>query len=187
MHVRLSAGSEMYRIYDPRRHGADPCTFRYAGPILRFDHHRVGSRDRGIYYAAPTLDGCVVEVFGDVGTVAFGGRRVANPVVTEELVLLDLRRSGAMRAGTVVGISAADHQLSQEWSRYWYEHPGIYGDIHGLVYPNAHNGMDALALYERATDALDCPPTHDWPLDDTPIEIALREIAHRNNLIVDEP
>lgn len=46
--------------------------------------------------------------------------------------LLDLQGNGDMRAGTVVAISgAADRQLSQKWSRFFY---GCYQDIDGLIY-----------------------------------------------------
>jgi hypothetical protein len=51
---------------------------------------------------------------------------------TRPIKLLDLQGNGAMRAGTVVAISgAADRQLSQKWSRYFY---GCYQDIDGLIY-----------------------------------------------------
>ena len=176
----------MFRIYDPARHGTGPCTFRCVGRHLRFDHHVDSAADRGIYYAAPTLEGCVVEVFGDIGIVTLEGRRVGGSVLNRELLLLDLRGRGSLRAGTASGISAADHSLSQAWSRYWYEHPDVIGEIDGLIYPNAHNGADAIALYERSADGLECPPDRDWPLDDPAIDIAIREIAHENNLIVEE-
>lgn len=183
LHAILQEGTELYRIYDPTRPGVGRLTFRTVGPLRRFDHHVKGSRVRGIYYAALSLDACVVEVFGDAGTVALEGLRVANPVLRRDLRLLDLRGRGAMRAGTVAAISSADHSLSQAWSRHFYEEPGIYGEIDGLIYPNAHNGDDAVALYERARGALRCPPARDWPLEDPVIDAAIREIAHENNLI----
>ncbi len=40
--------------------------------------------------------------------------------------------------------------LTQAWSRYIYENPAIYGHVHGLIYSGAHNGEDAIVLYERA-------------------------------------
>ena len=151
---------------------------------MRFDHHD-GAERRGIYYAAPSLESCVVEVFGDLGVVEFGTCRVARATLQRELVLLDLRRRGAMRAGTVAAVASGDHGRSQEWSRYFYEQRDIYESLDGLLYANAHNGADAVALYERAEDALVCPPENDWPLDDPVVETELRWIAHANNLIVD--
>jgi hypothetical protein len=38
-----------------------------------------------------------------------------------------------MRSGTVAAISAGDHSLSQAWSRYFWEHPDIYGELDGLL------------------------------------------------------
>lgn len=184
-HHTLPAGGELYRIYDPARHGAGSLSFRWAGPLVRFDHHTEGSRERAIYYAAPSLEGCVVEVFGDVGVVRLGELRVANPLLERDLLLLDLRGRAAMRAGTVVAVASADHALSQQWSRHFYEHPDTYGRIDGLIYANAHNGAAAIALYERAWDALACPPERDWPLRGPVVETAIRAIARANNLLVE--
>ena len=184
-HLTLVEGSELYRIYDPTDHGSGPLSFRRPGPLVRFDHHESGSSERAIYYAARSLEGCVVEVFGDVGVVRLGELRVANPVLERELLLLDLRGRAAMRAGTVVAVSSADHALSQQWSRYFYDNPDTYGQIAGLIYANAHNGTDAIALYERAQDALACPAERDWPLRDPGVETAIRAIAYDNNLLVE--
>lgn len=178
-------GGELYRIYDPTRHGTGPLSFRRAGPLVRFDHYERGSPERAIYYAALTLEGCLVEVFGDVGVVRLDDLRVANPLLERELLLLDLRGRAAMRAGTVVAVSSADYTLSQQWSRYFYEHPDTYGQIDGLIYANAHNGAEAITLYERAQDALVCPAERDWPLGDPVVETAIRAIAHDNNLLVE--
>jgi hypothetical protein len=75
--------------------------------------------------------------------------------------------------------------LSQQWSRYVYDNPGTYDQIDGLIYANAHNGADAIALYERAAQALACPPERDWPLRGPVVETAIRAIAHANNLLVE--
>lgn len=62
-----------------------------------------------------------------------------------------------MLNGSVVGLSSTSNKrLTQEWSRYFYENSDIYGHIDGLIYSNAHNGEEALALYERARDSLFC-------------------------------
>ncbi len=184
-HRTLPEGSELYRIYDPTRHCSGPLSFRRTGPLVRFDHHTTGGGARAIYYAARSLEGCVVEVFGDVGVVRLGELRVANPLVERDLLLLELRGRAAMRAGTVVAVSTADHALSQQWSLYFYDNPDTYGQIDGLIYANAHNGADAITLYERAEQALACPPERDWPLRDPVVETAIRAIAHANNLLVE--
>ncbi len=53
---------------------------------------------------------------------------------TRPMQLLDLRGSGAMRAGSVAALSAiADRDLSQVWSRHFY----AFHAVDGLVYSNA--------------------------------------------------
>jgi hypothetical protein len=64
-----------------------------------------------------------------------------------------------MMAGTNSAIAKVpDRMLSQEWSRYFYTTPKTYAEVDGLIYLNAHNDEEAIALYERAGDALRCPP-----------------------------
>ena len=88
-----------------------------------------------------------MECFGDTGLIEAEGRQLALLETTRPIKLLDLQGNGAMRAGTVVAISgAADRQLSQKWSRYFY---GCYQEIHGLIYtdhtPLAEGGAKALS------------------------------------------
>jgi hypothetical protein len=92
-----------------------------------------------------------------------------------------------MRAGTVAAISAGDHSLSQQWSRYFWTHPGIYGELDGLFYLSAHNGQPAVALYERGRDGLEVPRAHDAPLTDPAVLAAIRRAALDHGLIVLPP
>jgi hypothetical protein len=158
---------------------------------MRFDHHpgdglsRSPTDDpaRAIYYAALTLSGCVVEIFGDRGSITIGNWHVARSEVSRQLTLLDLRGSGAMRAGSVAALAkVADRSLSQAWSRYFYETTDTFGTIDGIVYHNAHNDEDAVALYERARDALSCPPNNVVRLDDESLRPYLLDLALKNNL-----
>lgn len=191
----LSAGDRLIRIFDPTRYNTNALTFRDFGPLGRFDHHRSKVVDnfpqpdrdpeRGIYYAALTFSGCLVEVFGDPGIVEVTDRQVAYPILTRDLSLLDLRRSGAMRSGSVAALSkVAMRSLSQAWSRYFYESEEIYTHIDGIIYLNAHNDEDAIALYERARDAIVCPPEQVMPLRDDNLRPAILDAAIQNNLIV---
>jgi RES domain len=186
----LAQGSDLFRIYDPEApHGPrDGETFRWRGPYARFDHHRgTGARERrGIWYGGLTLSCAVVEAF-DIGIVDPGTKRFARARATRDLLLLDLRGRGAMRAGTVAAISAGDHTLSQPWSRYFWEHPEIYGELDGLVYPSAHNGEPAIALYERGRDGIEVPPGHDAPLADPSVLAAVRRAALDHGLVVLPP
>jgi hypothetical protein len=99
------------------------------------------------------------------------------------MVLLDLRGNGAMRAGSVVALgSVADRSLSQAWSRYFYENPNVYQPVDGVIYHNAHNGEDALALYERAERWLVDPTNQIGRLDDQALRPLILDIALHNNL-----
>jgi hypothetical protein len=190
----LPADTRLVRLFDPSRHGATATGFRSYGPLLRFDHHREredgkpeNDVERSIYYTAMTLSGCLVEVFGDTGVVDLHRHRVASPILRRTLRLLDLRRNGAMRAGTKAAIAKVpDRSLSQAWSRHFYETPEVYGNLDGVIYLNAHNDEDAIALYERASDALECPPERSIGLDDEALRAAVLEAADDNDLVVDD-
>lgn len=188
---RLGVGAELVRIFDPTAHGATATSFRYYGPLHRFDHHQGGpvrsprpDPARGVYYAARDLSGCLVEVFGDDGFVETGELEVALPVLRRELRLLDLRGQGAMRAGTVSALAKVpDRGLTQGWSRYFYGEVGAYGEIDGLAYANAHNDEEAVLLYERARDALECSGERVLRLDDPALRSAILEASLDNGLL----
>lgn len=139
---------------------------------------------RAVYYAAFTLSGCIVEVFGDDGSIAVADQRIAKPEVARDLWLLDLRGPGAMRAGSVAALAkVADRSLSQAWSRYFYENPTLIGTVDGIIWMNAHNDEDAVVFFERAEDALTCPPHMVVRLDDPALRHILEDIACINNLV----
>ena len=202
----LVAGSFMLRIFDPTRHGTTALSFRYFGPLGRFDHQRLalggfpadrsetrqrlsptGSSsddpDRGISYAGLTLSCCLVECFGDVGVIEIKGQQIARLELTRDLTLLDLRGSGAMRAGAVAALAKiADRNLSQAWSRYFYEQTADYGQLDGISYLNAHIDEEAIAIYERAQSALVCPDSQILPLNHPSLRPAILEAALINHL-----
>jgi hypothetical protein len=100
----------------------------------------------------------VVEVFGDTGVIDPKGYQLALLRTNRPIAVLDLRGSGAMRAGSVAALNAtAERSLSQQWSRFFYNTAvADESPIDGLLYSNAHNGEAALALYERAEAAIHC-------------------------------
>lgn len=186
----LAPGSRIVRIFDPTRYGTQALTFRINGPRVRFDHHRFPQEapqddcDRGIYYAAPELSSCLVEIFGDTGIIEIQEQCIAYPTVTRSLQLLDLRNSGAMKAGSVAALSQVpERDLSQAWSRYFYEQVEIYSRIDGIIYFNAHNYEEAIALYERAKDGLSCTEKNVIRLDHLALRPYIQEGARKNNLI----
>lgn len=174
----LPQAASLQRIYRPDEYGSTACGFRTGGPFSRFDHHEPGQR-RGIHYSAFSLSGCVVEVFGDTGVVEPQARHLALIRTTRPLQLLDLRGSGAMRAGSVAALSAiADRDLSQAWSRYFYTSHAV----DGLLYSNAHNGESAIALYDRAEGAISC--IRDLALDAPLLRSRLLKIYRDHALVM---
>lgn len=197
----LKKGSVIYRVFALGAHCLKPLFFRHYGPLLRFDHHRgkkgnplVRANDliRGILYGAPTLSGCIVEIFGDTQIIVSHNRNgdpyyIAVIKVVRDFLLLDLRRQGAMRAGTVSAIAKCDHVFSQAASRIFYETPAVYKRIDGLIYLNAHNDEDAFAFYERAKSGLSCPKSHIVSISDPSIRAPLLKIANQHLLTVNLP
>lgn len=189
----LRSGDRLVRLFDPSNHGATATGFRSYGPLLRFDHHRESEdgtpgddTERGVYYAARTLSGSLVEIFGDTGVVDLDRHHIASPLLRRDLHLLDLRGNGAMKAGTKAAITKVpDRELSQSWSRYFYEMSENYGVLDGVIYPNAHNDEDAIALYERASEALECPDDRVMRLNDEALWAAVLEAADDNDLVID--
>lgn len=186
VHEPLGPRSSLYRIVPARRH-YDPHAFRDFGPLARFDHHDEAlAVRRAVLYAAPSISSCLVERFGESRVIEDPAAwEVARLGVERQVTLLDLRGQGAMRAGTVAAIAgAADRPLSQAWSRYFYEHPEIYGEIDGLLYANAHNGEDAVALYERCEDRIACPPGGVQSLAEPGVLDVVQTACEENGLIV---
>jgi RES domain len=186
----LASGSFVLRIFDPTQYGTKATTFRSYGPINRFDHQRLSSTgncaedpERGISYAGLTLSCCLVECFGDTGVIEIKGQQIGHIQLTRDLMLLDLRANGAMRAGSVTALAkVADRHLSQAWSRYFYKQTDLYGQIDGISFLNAHNDEEAIALYERAQSALICPDDRILPLAHPSLRPAIQQAALDNHL-----
>jgi len=143
---------------------------------------------RAILYAARTLSGCLVEIFGDTKIVAVGTWEVAVIRCTRDLNLLDLRGPNAMKAGTVSGVCKdSNRSYSQQWSRFFYENSFLYEPISGtaidgLLYGNAHNDEDALALYERCERDFAC--TSECALNDAALRTEIKLIALETGMYV---
>lgn len=186
----LPVGQKIIRIFDPTRYQAQALTFRFNGPRHRFDHHRglitapKDDPERGIYYAAFSLSGCLVEYFGDTGVIEIKDQCIGSIEITRPLKLLDIRGPGAMKAGSVSALAkTADRDLSQQWSRYFYEYENIYSRVEGIIYSNAHNDEAAIALYERAQDGLVCLQNQVIQLASPKLRSAIQAAALANNLI----
>ena len=188
-HVTLKSGEVLVRIFDPTRYGATATSFRNYGPISRFDHHREYSDkidpDRSVIYAGLTLSCCLVEIFGDGGIIAVEQQQVAFLTLTNNIKLLDIRGSGAMGAGTVAAISSiTQRDISQAWGKYFYEHPELYDEIEGLIFSGAHNGEDAIVLYERAKPKIEPFRIEVLNLNHPDLVVPILEIAEVHGLLV---
>lgn len=187
----LKPGMTIQRIFDPTSHGATATKFRYYGPLSRFDHQRSTKQpevdsERGIIYAGLNLSCCLIEVFGDDGIIKIQQQQIAYITLKQSLKLLDLRESGAWDAGSVAAMAIdGRRKLTQAWSRYFYEHPDLYGDLDGLIFNNAHNQEEAIALYERAALQLLSAELSILDLNDPAIRESILASANRLNLLVE--
>ena len=181
--------------------------FRSYGPVSRFDHQRCdpappkGARERAprhssnepsfdsrrrIIYAGFSLSCCIVEYFGDGEIINTENIRLAIIYLNKELELLDLRGSGAMAAGTVTAISAiTQREISQAWGRYFYEHVELYDRVDGLIFSGAHNGEDAIALYERAEDTISSSKVKTIDLKSETLKSTILKIADEHGFDVE--
>ena len=186
----LPPQTRLLRIFNPNKHNTQATTFRYFGPIGRFDHQRHPltkpkvDMERGINYWGFSLSCCIVEVFGDTRIIETGDLEVALVELNESIELLDLRGVAAMKAGTVSAIAkTANRDLSQAWADYFYSQVNIYGDMAGLLFSNAHNDEDAIALFERAKPHLESSKVTTLKLNSQALRTAIVDIAIENSLI----
>ena len=206
----------LIRIFNPAsRYKTQADTYRFFGPLLRFDHQLPLSQlqaaqisdlpmptawneqsslkgkddpNRGITYWGYSLSCCLVELFGDTKIVEFKEYEVAIAIVKQPLLLLDIRGKGAMAAGSVLALSSVgDRLVSQAWSRYFYEQTDIYSKFDGILYSNAHNGEAALALYERSEPIISNAKMQTRPLKDKSIRHLIDAAVAENNMNCFEP
>jgi hypothetical protein len=200
-HETVKTKTALVRIFNPAsRYKTQASTYRYFGPLLRFDHHQPltkeevgklkGKEDplRGITYWGYTLSCCLVELFGDTKIVEFKDYEVAIAIIEQPLLLLDIRDKGAMAAGSVAALgSVADRLVSQAWSRYFYLETDIYQKVDGILYSNAHNGEKAIALYERSEPIISNAKIKTRPLKDRSIRHLIDAAVAENNMNCFEP
>lgn len=188
--LEIISGTIIQRIFDPTSYGSSATGFRYYGPLSRFDHQKSKKpgidKERGIIYAGFSFSCCLIEVFGNEGTIKIQQQQIAYITLKQSLKLLDLRDSGAWDAGSVTAMVVdGRRKLTQAWSRYFYENPDLYGNIEGLIFNNAHDGKPALALYERASPKLLSADVSILDLNEPTIRETVLAIATRLNLLVE--
>jgi hypothetical protein len=181
----LQAGTKLWRIYF--RDGTYPTTWdrmRYYGPVssARFDHHLdpPGVQERGILYAAAGDDAiatCLAEVFQDTRLVDTRRNepRLAAFALAEDVSLLDLGGKWPSVAGASANINSGPRPRCRRWSRTIYD---AYPKLMGLYYASSMNGNEpAVALYERASNALPRLPLFNRPLSDATLLVPLENKA----------
>lgn len=187
----LKPGTTIQRIFDPNNYGATAIGFRYYDALSRFDHQRSQrkpeiDKERGIIYAGLSLSCCLIEVFGDDEIIRIRQQQIAYITLKQGLKLLDLRDSGAWDAGSVASMAVdGRRKITQAWSRYFYDHPDLYDYIDGLIFNNAHNGEETLALYERSELKLSSAGISILNLSEPALRENILAIAARLNLLVE--
>jgi hypothetical protein len=188
----LPAGTLLARVYN--QGGPHPTswnTFRFYGPLDgRFDHHvpPPSAQARGILYAATLAVTCLAE--------RFQAARTIDPFTAEPwLVVFRLRRSARLlgltrnwltQAGASMAINSGQRPRARRsrartggarepWSRTIYE---AYPEAEGLWYASSmYANAPAVALYERAKQALPLVPEANRALADAVLQISLENAA----------
>lgn len=146
-----------------------------------YHHEDTTQTTQGIHYSAQCLAGCLLECYGDYNLITVHSRNLGSILTRSELLLLDLRGTGAWAVGANAAIcKSTDTRLTQSWSRYFYR---TYANIHGLIYGNAHNDMASIALYERAEQSLETE--HDIPLAHPGIRSRLLQEARSLGMLLE--
>ncbi len=133
------------------------------------------------------LEGALVEVFGDPPRVITKGTfRVVRLRLNGPVKLLDLRGRGGMLAGPSEAVCQTPNRAeSQEWARYIYDRTATYGAVDGIFYSNSHNGMDAVALFERAEGTIIGATRHVTRLTSAKYIDEIERIAAANNMKIE--
>lgn len=181
----LPAVAELWRVYfRGGRYPATWDTFRSFGPSAsgRFDHQDEppGEQERKVLYAATGADPvatCLAEVFQERRSVNLRREEpwLACFSLAADVPLLDLTGRWPTRAGASMAINSGPRPRTRRWSRAIY---AAYPEIQGLLYASSMNaGRPAVALYERAGDALPARPVFNEPLSHPVLLPALRRVA----------
>jgi len=160
--------------------------FRAWGPAhnARFDHHQPDAggephvQSRKILYCAKQGMTCFAEVFQGTRVV---NRADNDPYLcvfspTRDLKLLDLTGRFATRMGASLAIHSGPRSRAREWAGVLYD----AFDHDGLLYLSSMDpGAPAIALNERAEDAMPDTPLSNRPLNDPLLTDVIDALIHR--------
>lgn len=177
----LSDGAELWRVYfQGGRHPTTWDQFRSFGPTnSRFDPHEPPPHLQGrkVLYAAMHGPTGLAEVFQESRVI---DRTENDPAlvgfaVSRALRLLDLTSAWPTRAGASMVINSGTRKRAQRWARAIYE---AYPDLDGIHYASSmFQNASAVALFERAEDAIPDRPFFHRRLDDLMLDAVLRNVA----------
>ena len=89
----------------------------------------------------------------------------------------------AMLVGTNTAIAKiGKRNITQAWSRYFYENSQVFGEIKGLVFGNAHNEEDTFCFYERAETKLKIAKSRSLNLNSTALQSSIQKVAKANGM-----
>ena len=159
--ITLGSDQPLHRIY--YRGGGHPTrwnTFRYYGPLSRFDHHLVDDhgdpflQERGIFYAATDVPTAIAEFFQRNRRRVNRTRNqpwLVSFTLADEVRLLNLTDTFCLRVGASMKLVSGPWVHAQNWSRGFYE---AYSEIHGLYYLSSLTNRSTIALYDRTNTPL---------------------------------
>lgn len=154
--------------------------FRGFGPVdARFDPHLPPPRvqERAVMYAATDARACFAEVWQVSRLI---DRRAGAPTLvafdpTRPLRLLDLTGTWPTRAGASMAINTGSRARARRWSQAIYAQ---FPDLDGLWYASSmYANTPAVALYERARDAMPRHPRFHRRLDAPELLSTVRNVA----------
>ena len=128
---------------------------------------------------------CFAEVFQETRTIERSRNRpwLVGLELTRDVSLLDLTGAWPTRAGASMAINSGRRDRARAWSLRVYED---YPAIEGLHYASSMDGnRAALALYERAEDALPARPSFHRALADPGLDRAVARAASLFNYAVE--
>lgn len=185
----IPRGSTVWRIY--YRGGLHPVAwnrFRRWGPVanMRFDHHSPPPRlqTRSVMYGALLVPTCFAEVFQDTRTIERSRNQpwLVGFGLTRAVALLDLTGNWPTRAGASMAMTTGRRDRARRWSvRIYEDYPAIEGLWYGSSMDANH---PAVALYERAQNALPTWPIFHRAVADPALDLHVAAAALRFNYLV---
>ncbi|MGI8999173.1 MAG: RES family NAD+ phosphorylase [Candidatus Limnocylindria bacterium] len=150
-----------FRVYHAAPDRAATARRRY-GPIERFDPHTPPANTpaecpdgRSVVYLGDSLRTAAAEVFGAHRLAPVCPRyRIAALVPREELIVQNLRGTGAMMIGGLPAMNVGDvaRTETQAWARAIHEDRPAHPRVCGVRYSSAYAGGVSLALWDTAPE-----------------------------------